>query len=47
MKFNPKAIFFDWDHTLWDHDRNAREVLLDLIEEFKLTSSIETDQNNI
>jgi putative hydrolase of the HAD superfamily len=47
MKFNPKAIFFDWDHTLWDHDRNAREVLLDLVDEFKLTSNFESDQNNI
>ena len=36
MKFTPKAIFFDWDHTIWDHDRNAREVLLDLFVEFKL-----------
>ena len=29
MNFSPKALFFDWDHTLWDHDLNAREVLLD------------------
>ena len=47
MKFNPKVIFFDWDHTLWDHDRNAREVLLDLVDEFNLTSPLESDQNNI
>lgn len=36
MKFTPKAIFFDWDHTIWDHDRNAREVLVDLFVEFNL-----------
>ena len=47
MKFNPKAIFFDWDHTLWDHDRNAREVILDLVDEFNLTNTLEEDQNDI
>ena len=47
MKFNPKAIFFDWDHTLWDHDRNAREVILDLVDEFNLTNMLEADQNDI
>jgi putative hydrolase of the HAD superfamily len=47
MKFNPKAIFFDWDHTLWDHDRNAREVILDLVDEFNLTNTLEADQNDI
>ncbi len=36
MKFTPKAIFFDWDHTLWDHDLNAREVLNELFDVFKL-----------
>lgn len=47
MKFNPKAIFFDWDHTLWDHDRNAREVLLDLVDEFNLTNTFEVEKDNI
>lgn len=47
MKFNPKAIFFDWDHTLWDHDRNAREVLMDLVDEFNLTNALDIDQDNI
>ena len=47
MKFNPKAIFFDWDHTLWDHDRNAREVLLDLVDEFNLTETLDIDHENI
>jgi putative hydrolase of the HAD superfamily len=36
MNFSPKALFFDWDHTLWDHDLNAREVLLDLANEYEL-----------
>ena len=36
MNFSPKALFFDWDHTLWDHDLNAKEVLLDLADEYSL-----------
>ena len=36
MNFSPKAFFFDWDHTLWDHDLNAKEVLLDLAVEYEL-----------
>ncbi len=36
MNFQPKALFFDWDHTLWDHDLNAKEVLLDLAVEYEL-----------
>ncbi|MFM6943390.1 MAG: YjjG family noncanonical pyrimidine nucleotidase [Aquirufa sp.] len=36
MNFSPKAIFLDWDHTLWDHDLNAKEVLLDLAAEYSL-----------
>ncbi|MHA8065156.1 YjjG family noncanonical pyrimidine nucleotidase [Aquirufa sp. ROCK2-A2] len=36
MKFQPKAIFFDWDHTLWDHDLNAQEVIFELFEELNL-----------
>lgn len=47
MKFKPKAIFFDWDHTLWDHDRNAQEVLLDLVHEFNLVSASQTDSGHI
>lgn len=47
MKFKPKAIFFDWDHTLWDHDRNAREVLFELLDEFNLNSSLNLGQNQI
>jgi YjjG family noncanonical pyrimidine nucleotidase len=43
MKFQPKAIFFDWDHTLWDHDRNAKEVLFELFNEFELLPNIQMD----
>ncbi len=40
MKFNPKAIFFDWDHTLWDHDRNAFEVIQELMLELPIERSV-------
>ena len=40
MKFSPKAIFFDWDHTLWDHDRNASEVIHELLDELSLMHSV-------
>lgn len=43
MNFQPKAIFFDWDHTLWDHDRNAKEVIVDLLEEFQLLKELSND----
>ncbi len=36
MIFTPKAIFFDWDHTLWDHDANAKESLTEIFHEFNL-----------
>jgi len=39
MKFSPKAIFFDWDHTLWDHDRNAAEVIEELMAELNIQRS--------
>ena len=42
MKFTPKAIFFDWDHTIWDHDRNANEVLVELFHAFNLPLANET-----
>lgn len=32
-----KCIFFDLDHTLWDYEGNAREMLLDLHASYKLT----------
>lgn len=41
MKFSPKAIFFDWDHTLWDHDRNAYEVIQELMVELSIQCSID------
>lgn len=31
-----KHLFFDLDHTLWDHQRNANETLADLFLQFKL-----------
>lgn len=31
-----KSIFFDLDHTLWDYEGNAREMLLELHTEYKL-----------
>ncbi len=31
-------LIFDLDHTLWDFDRNATEVLTDMHSEFKLAS---------
>jgi len=43
MKFQAKAIFFDWDHTLWDHDRNAREVICELLKEFQLLDDLTAD----
>jgi len=36
MIFQPKAIFFDWDHTLWDHDANASQSLSELFHQFDL-----------
>ena len=31
-----KSIFFDLDHTLWDYEGNAREMLLELHTEYQL-----------
>ncbi len=31
-----KHLFFDLDHTLWDHHRNANETLDDLFEDYNL-----------
>lgn len=36
MKY--KHIFFDLDDTLWDFARNSRETLLELFEEYNLTT---------
>ncbi|MEN9957832.1 MAG: hypothetical protein RLZZ474_76 [Bacteroidota bacterium] len=47
MKFSPKAIFFDWDHTLWDHDRNASEVIQELFVELTLWDTISHSPNVI
>ena len=47
MKFSPKALFFDWDHTLWDHDRNAKEVIFDLLDEFNLPQSVNMSKEEL
>ncbi|NNC94574.1 MAG: noncanonical pyrimidine nucleotidase, YjjG family [Chitinophagales bacterium] len=33
-----KHIFFDLDHTLWDHDLNTREALFEIYDEHKIES---------
>ncbi len=47
MKFSPKAIFFDWDHTLWDHDRNAFEVIQELVQELPINRQKMEDEKMI
>lgn len=47
MKFTPKALFFDWDHTLWDHDRNAKEVIFDLLDEFSLPQTVHKSKEEL
>jgi putative hydrolase of the HAD superfamily len=47
MKFNPKALFFDWDHTLWDHDRNAKEVIFDLLDEFSIPQTLNKSKEEL
>lgn len=37
-------IFFDLDHTLWDYDRNSRETLLEIYEQFGLAESNMTER---
>lgn len=36
-----KHLFFDLDHTLWDFERNSKETLSELYEEFKLEAFIQ------
>lgn len=36
MEKKYKHIFFDLDHTLWDHDANSREALYQLYDEYGL-----------
>ncbi len=33
-----KHLFFDLDHTLWDYERNSRDTLKDLYEEYDLVN---------
>ena len=41
-----KHLFFDLDHTLWDHHRNANETLTDIYQSFNLNqfASFNVDQ---
>lgn len=41
-----KHIFFDLDHTLWDHEKNAEETLFELYDLFELegNSSFSSEQ---
>lgn len=41
---NIKHIFFDLDHTLWDHDANAEKVLKDLYDDYDLKSRLAVDK---
>lgn len=38
-----RHIFFDLDRTLWDFDRNSKETLLELYDEFRLQERTELD----
>lgn len=40
-----KHVFFDLDHTLWDHEQNAKKVIKDLYVEFDLSSRMDLDQS--
>ncbi len=39
-----KHVFWDLDHTLWDFDTNASDVLVDLFEQFDLRTELNTDE---
>ncbi len=39
MSKNYRHIFFDLDHTLWDYEKNAGEVLYDLYDEFSFATN--------
>lgn len=41
-----KHIFFDLDHTLWDHETNSRKVLDDLYTVFNLESRIKFSKSD-
>ncbi|MFM1914002.1 MAG: hypothetical protein RIR51_1855 [Bacteroidota bacterium] len=43
MKLPLKAIFFDWDHTLWDAETNAVDTLSELFFEFKLKEKFQVE----
>jgi len=37
---NIRHLFFDLDHTLWDYDYNARKVLVEMYDRYKLSENI-------
>lgn len=39
-----KHIFFDLDHTLWDFERNSKETLAELYDEFELEPIIQNKE---
>lgn len=43
MKLPLKAIFFDWDHTLWDAETNAVDSLSELFFEFKFKEKFQVE----
>jgi len=43
MKLPLKAIFFDWDHTLWDAETNAVDTLSELFNEFKFKEKFQVE----
>lgn len=43
MKSGLKTIFFDWDHTLWDHDQNAKASLRELCVETQVLPDLTKD----
>jgi putative hydrolase of the HAD superfamily len=43
---NRKHLFFDLDDTLWDLEKNARTVLMNLFEDFELENKLNSDFEN-
>src|SRR5687768_10894033 len=40
------CVFFDLDHTLWDYERNSKETLHELFEDYALASKGVTDEEH-
>jgi len=43
MKLKQTHLFFDWDDTLWDFEKNSCTVLEELFFEFELNNKLQTD----